>query len=139
MRKAVMILGVLGTASEGILGFKWFNDSRGIAEMMKGLGALAKEAGGAAIANPMADLNKLVYASYVMIAAIAAGIVALVLFRMGKEKIAGGIMLTFGILPIVISRGPDAGIFTALMILAGILAMFAKPAAGRVAQAAAAA
>jgi hypothetical protein len=76
----------------------------------------------------MADLDKMVTASYMLIGAMVAGIVGGVLAMMGKGKIAALLMLAGAILPAI--WVPKSLIFTCLLLLGGIVSFFAKPKPG---------
>jgi hypothetical protein len=116
MRILGLILGILGGLFAGFLGMKWMGD----AESLKGQIELARKMG-----VNMADLDKMVTASYILIGAMVAGIVGGVLAMMGKGKIAAVLMLGGAILPAI--WAPKSLIFTCLLLVGGIVSFFAKP------------
>jgi hypothetical protein len=95
---------------------KWMGD----AESMKGQIELARKMG-----VNMAELDKMLTASYMLIGAMVAGIVGGILAMMGKGKIAAVLMLAG---PIVAAIWvPKSLIFTCFLLLGGIVSFFAKP------------
>jgi len=116
MRILGLILGILGGLAAGFLGMKWMGD----AESMKGQIELARKMG-----VNMAELDKMLTASYMLLGAMVAGIVGGVLAMMGKGKIAALLMLAGAILPAI--WVPKSLIFTCLLLLGGIVSFFAKP------------
>lgn len=111
-----MILGILGGLIAGFLGMKWMGD----ADSLKASIEAARKLG----AN-MADLDKMVTASYMLIGAMVAGIVGGILAMMGKGKIAALLMLAGAILPAI--WAPKSLVFTCILLLGGIVSFFAKP------------
>ncbi len=116
MRILGLILGILGGLAAGFLGMKWMGD----ADSLKGQIELARKMG-----VNMADLDKMITASYMLIGAMVAGIVGGVLAMKGKGKIAAALMLAGAILPAI--WVPKSLIFTCLLLLGGIVSFFAKP------------
>jgi hypothetical protein len=116
MRIAGLILGILGGLLAGFLGMKWMGD----ADSLKGQIELARKMG-----VNMADLDKMVTASYMLIGAMVAGIVGGILAMMGKGKIAAVLMLAGAIVPAI--WVPKSLIFTCLLLLGGIVCFFVKP------------
>lgn len=116
MRITGLILGILGGLVAGFLGMKWM----GAAESLKGQIELARKMG-----VNMAEVDKMVTASYMLIGAMVAGIVGGVLAFMGRGKIAALLMLAGAIVPAI--WAPKSLIFTCLLLLGGIVSFFAKP------------
>lgn len=116
MRIAGLILGILGGLAAGFLGMKWMGD----ADSLKASIEAARKLG----AN-MAELDKMVMASYMLIGAMVAGIVGGILAMMGKGKIAALLMLAGAILPAI--WAPKSLVFTCILLLGGIVSFFAKP------------
>lgn len=116
MRILGLILGILGGLIAGFLGMKWMGD----ADSLKASIEAARKLG----AN-MADLDKMVTASYILIGAMVAGIVGGILAMMGKGKIAALLMLAGAILPAI--WAPKSLVFTCILLLGGIVSFFAKP------------
>ena len=116
MRILGLILGILGGLAAGFLGMKWMGD----AESLKGQIELARKMG-----VNMAELDKMATASYMLIGAMAAGIVGGILAMMGKGKIAALLMLAGAILPAI--WAPKSLVFTCILLLGGIVSFFAKP------------
>lgn len=116
MRILGLILGILGGLLVGFLGMKWLGD----ADKLKTQIALMRSAG----AN-MAELDKMIMASYMMIGAMVAGIVGGILAMMGKGKIAALLMLAGAILPAI--WAPKSLIVTWILLLGAIVSFFAKP------------
>ena len=116
MRIAGLILGILGGLIAGFLGMKWMGD----ADSLKASIEAARKLG----AN-MAELDKMIMASYMLIGAMVAGIVGGILAMMGKGKIAALLMLAGAILPAI--WAPKSLVFTCILLLGGIVSFFAKP------------
>ncbi|HEV2841101.1 MAG TPA: hypothetical protein VGW39_07250 [Chthoniobacterales bacterium] len=116
MRILGLILGILGGLIAGFLGMKWMGD----ADSLKTSIEAARKLG----AN-MAELDKMVTASYMLIGAMLAGIVGGILAMMGRGKIAALLMLAGALLPAI--WVPKSLVFTCILLLGGIVSFFAKP------------
>ena len=111
-----MILGVIGGIIAGGLGIKWLSD----ANEMKGLIDLAREAGA-----DTGEIDRLVIAAYLLIAAMVIGIVGGILTFKGNGKIAGALMIIGAIAPVILA--PKALVFTCILLAGGIVSLMAKP------------
>jgi len=116
MRIVGLILGILGGLAAGALGMKWLSD----AHQMRELIGAAREFG-----VDTGELDKLIIAAYILLAAMVMGIIGGVLAFKGKGKIAAGLMLVGALLPVVFA--PKALVFTFLLLVGGAMSMLAKP------------
>jgi len=126
MRKAALVLGILGGIAAGILGMKWLGDASDLRELID----LARSAGA-----DTAEIDRLVMAAYALIGAMVLGIVGGVLALKGQGKIAGGLMLLGVIVPAVLA--PKSLVFTFILLIGGLVSLMAKPEAGKASGAAA--
>src|SRR5581483_4287503 len=116
MRIVGLILGILGGLAAGALGIKWLSD----AHQMRELIGAAREFG-----VDTGELDKLIIAAYILLAAMVLGIIVGVLAFKGKGKIAAGLMLVGALLPVVFA--PKALVFTFLLLVGGALSLLARP------------
>jgi len=116
MRIVGLILGILGGLAAGALGIKWLSD----AHQMRELIGAAREFG-----VDTGELDKLIIAAYILLAAMVLGIIGGVLAFKGKGKIAAGLMLVGALLPVVFA--PKALVFTFLLLVGGALSLLARP------------
>lgn len=121
MRIAALILGILGGLISGAVGFKWWSDAQDVDPKLL---EMAKALGGAA-----GDLDKLIMASYVLMAGALAGIIGGILAMKGN-KIGGILMIPFAIIPAFIvpsDKMVAMFVFLAPLLIGGILGLLAKP------------
>ncbi|HJQ25109.1 MAG TPA: hypothetical protein VKA60_14420 [Blastocatellia bacterium] len=116
MRIVGLILGVLGGLAAGALGIKWLSDAHQMRELIGAARELGVDTG---------ELDKLVMAAYVLIAAMVMGIAGGVLAFKGRGRYAAGLMLVGALLPVVFA--PKALAFTFLLLVGGCLSFMAKP------------
>ncbi|GER07736.1 hypothetical protein GCM10007972_22530 [Iodidimonas muriae] len=116
MKMASIILGVLGALAVGFLGMKWMSDFGSLNEMER-LAAQAQ------LAAQGGSLDKMITASFIMIAGFFVGLAGVFMSLKERYALAGGLMLGAGILPPLFA--PQTFIFTALLIAAGVVAFIA--------------
>lgn len=116
MRIVGLILGILGGLAAGALGIKWLSDAHQMRELIGAARGLGVDTG---------ELDKLIIAAYILLAAMLLGIIGGVLAFKGKGKIAAALMLVGALLPVVFA--PKALVFTFLLLVGGALSMLAKP------------
>jgi len=125
MKKAVIILVILGTLASLGLGIKWLSDYNDYKSELATATSIAQGAGQSQeLTDALKEVEQTKNCAYAL---IACGIIALVtVFLLGKlKKIGAGIILVTGIVPAIFS--PMSLVFTFLLVLAGILAFFIKP------------
>ena len=123
MKVAALIVGLLGALITTGLGIKWmsdYQDNKATIESLAKMGGALGGAGGEA----MAQLESMHRASYAMVAlgllAIAASVMV---FK--KSKPSGAVLIAAAVIPAVFA--PSTLIFSFLLVIAGILALAAKP------------
>ena len=116
MRIVGLILGILGGLAAGALGMKWLSDAHQMRELIGAARGLGVDTG---------ELDKLIIAAYILLAAMVLGIIGGVLAFKGKGKIAAALMLVGALLPVVFA--PKALVFTFLLLVGGALSMLARP------------
>ena len=116
MRKAGLILGILGAIAAGFLGMKWLSD----ANSMKELIGFARNVG-----VDTSELDRLVMAAYMLLGSAVLGIIGGVMAYQGKGKIAGILMLIGAIAPAILA--PRALVFTCILLVGGLVSFMAKP------------
>ena len=126
MKIAALVLGLIGAILVAGLGAKWVSDfdknKETIAQLEKFSGAL-----GGAGHQAMAQLESTRRAGYAMIPlgllALAASVLVL-----KRSKPAGAVMIAAAVIPAVFA--PSTLIFSFFLIIAGVLALLAKPKPG---------
>jgi hypothetical protein len=116
MKVAALIVGLIGALMTAGLGSKWvsdYNDNKRVIESLSGGdGALLQE------------VNRTKNAGYLMIVfGIAAIAAAGLVFK--KAKISGAVMVAAAVIPAFLA--PKALVFTFFLLIAGVLALAAKP------------
>lgn len=109
MRIAGLILGILGGLSAGLLGAVWISDVNSVDPEMAAL----------------VDMSGMLTAGYLLVLALVLGISGGVLALRGKGRWAAGLMIPAAVAPAFLQ--PSALVFTFLLLLAGILSIWAKP------------
>lgn len=116
MRITGLILGVIGGLLAGTLGLTWMQDANRMRELIAAARNLGVDTG---------EVDKLIIAAYILLAAMVVGIVAGVLAFKGKGKIAAPLMILGAIAPALFA--PKALVFTFILLLGGLLSFAAKP------------
>ncbi len=116
MRIAALITGILGGLWSLLLGMKWQGDANRHADLV----AAAQSAGA-----DLGEVGSLMTASWFLVAGALVGIVGGVLALRGRGKLGGGLMLAIALLPAMFTMKALAGTF--LLVVAGVLALLAKP------------
>lgn len=122
MKKAVIIIVILGVIANLFLGIKWISDYNDYKSQIEAFEELASDPD---IAAALKEVEATKNASYAL---IACGVVALVAVFLAKKigpKIAGIIIVLSGVIPGILASG--AFLFTSVLILGGILALVLKP------------
>jgi hypothetical protein len=123
MKIAALILGIIGALATAGLGSKWVSDYNDNKQLIESLEKVSASIGGGD--NPaMAELNRTKNAGYLM---IVLGIAALGAagFVFKQSKIAGGLMVAAAVIPALLA--PKSLVFSFFLIIAGVLALLAKP------------
>jgi hypothetical protein len=123
MRIAALIVGLLGALITTGLGAKWvadYKDNRATIEKLTQVGGAL----GASGAEALAQLERMHKASYVMVVLGLFAIVASVLV-LKKSKPSGAVLIAAAVVPAIFA--PSTLIFSFLLIIAGLLAIAAKP------------
>ena len=116
MRIVGLVLGIIGGLLAGMLGLTWMRDANRMRELIDAARNLGVDTG---------EVDKLVIAAYILLAAMIVGIVAGVLAFRGKGKIAAPLMILSAIAPALFA--PKALVFTFILLLGGLLSFAAKP------------
>ena len=116
MRIVGLVLGIIGGLLAGMLGLTWMRDANRMRELIDAARNLGVDTG---------EVDKLVIAAYILLAAMIVGIVAGVLAFRGKGKIAAPLMSLGAIAPALFA--PKALVFTFILLLGGLLSFAAKP------------
>ena len=116
MKVAALIVGLIGAILSTGLGSKWvsdYNDNKKLIESFSG--------GDSAL---LKEVNRTKNAGYLMIvfgiAAVGAAVMAI-----KKSKISGAVMVAAAVIPAFLA--PKALVFTFFLLVAGVLALAAKP------------
>lgn len=109
MRKAALILGIVGGLLAGGLGMKWLNDFGQLNELQRAMGGQ--------------ELQSMGTAALLMIGSLIAGIVGGILSFKGKLMAGGVLMLLAGIVPLLLAS--QAIVFLLPLIAGGILSVYA--------------
>jgi hypothetical protein len=127
MRIAVLILAILGSLGSGGVGVLWLwhtaRDSQGVE-----LGRMLVEQAGvtdSAMRKELAEYDRRAKTFGFLLAGFALGLVGGVLAMLGRGKSAAALLLTAVIGPAVLH--PVVLIFTFLLAIAGVLALFVRP------------
>lgn len=113
MRIAAFILGILGGLCAAALGITWLSDAAELQDQIA-----AAEAAGVSV-------DSLITAGYLLVAALFLGVAGGVLALMRKGKIAAPVLIASAVLPAIFE--PQSLVFSFLLIIAGLLALGAKP------------
>ena len=116
MKVADLIVGLIGAILTTGLGSKWvsdYNDNKRVIESLSGGNS-----------ELLQEVNRTKNAGYLMIVFGIAAVAAAVLV-IKKAKIAGGVMVAAAVIPAFLA--PKALIFTFFLLIAGVLALAAKP------------
>lgn len=114
MKKAALILGILGGLIAGGLGMKWLND----------IGAMTDAQRQMAQAMGQGDqLQSMGIAGILLLGSLVAGIVGGILAVRGRLLAGGVVMLAGGVVPLLYAS--QAIIFTAVLIAGGVVALLA--------------
>ena len=115
MRIAALILGILGGIIAAALGIVWLSDYY---ELEKTVG-MAR-----ALGADTAELDRLVYAAYLLLASFALGIAGGILALKHKGRVAAALMMLGPIAAGVLA--PKSLVFSFLLLIGGLLAFFVK-------------
>lgn len=114
MKKAALVLGILGGLVAGGLGMKWLSD----------IGALTEQQKLAAQMMGQGDqLQTMGVAGLLLIGSLVAGIVGGTLAFRGRLLVGAVVMLAGGIVPLFFAK--QAILFTSLLIAGGVVAFIA--------------
>jgi len=124
MKIAVLILGILGSLASVALGGKWVSDANKYEKSIVALEQMATRMAPQARPPQLDELKRLVKAGWLMVGlGLVAFIASILVFK--TPKISAILLLIAGIAPGLLA--PKAFVGTLFLILAGILAFFAKP------------
>lgn len=115
MRKAGLILGIVGGLAAGFLGIKWLSDAnadKAALDLMRSVGMAA-------------EIDKIITAGYVLLVSAVLGFVGGFMALKGKGKIAAVLMIVGAIAPVIFE--PRALVFTFILLVGGLVSFFAKP------------
>ena len=130
MRIAAFVVALLGVAASGLLGIKWLTDfsvekSKPSYKQYVELGReLAKT--DPEMKKKFELLDGMVRTAYAFVACAGIGLVAAVLVLKRQGLIGGVTLLVCGVVPVVFDGDPKMVLFTSLLLIAGILALFVR-------------
>lgn len=113
MRIAAFILAILGGLAAAALGMTWLSDLAEYGEQLE----LAEQAG--------ISVTSLRISAYLLLTGLLTGIAGGVLALQRKGKIAAAVLIASATAPALLE--PKALVFTFLLLIAGFLALGAKP------------
>ena len=113
MRIAAFILAILGGLAAAALGMTWLSDLAEYSEQLE----LAEQAG--------FSVTSLRISSYLLLTGLLTGIAGGVLALQRKGKVAAAVLIASAAAPAALE--PKALVFTFLLLVAGLLALGAKP------------
>ncbi len=123
MKIAVLIIGILGSLTSLGLGGKWVSDASKYEKSIAQMEEMAGKMGPAARPPQLDELKRLVKSGWLMIGlGIVALIASILVFKI--PKVSAILLLVAGIVPGILA--PKAFVGTFLLIIAGMLAFFAK-------------
>ncbi len=126
MKKAALILVIIGTVASLLLGIVWLSDYNDTKDMVNSAKDLVDSVGGASdeFNDAVSTYDNAGTSSYAL---IIGGVLAFAAFLLSKKigkTITGLILLVIGIVPGIFA--PKAFVATAAIIIAGILTLLAK-------------
>ncbi|MBL8822073.1 MAG: hypothetical protein JNJ77_05750 [Planctomycetia bacterium] len=133
MKIAVLILGFLGALGAGLVGMKWLSDASANADTVKKLEEYERslqqsnsKAASANMSSKLAELNKYVTASYLLLLGAVVGMACLVMLHLNrlKPKYAGVALIACSLIPGLLA--PPSLVFSGQMIVAGGLAFLLR-------------
>lgn len=125
MKIAALIIGILGSLAILGLGAKWVSDYNKYEKSIAAIEKMSTELGGSEeIAASMSQVKKLHTAGMLMVVMGFLALIASVLvFKMAK--LSGIVMLAAVVIPAIFA--PKSLVFSFLLIIAGVMALLAKP------------
>ena len=114
MRKAALVLGILGGLIAGGLGTQWLHDYGAMTDAQRQ---------GAQMRGQGAQLQSMGIAGILLLGSLIAGIVGGVMAVRGKLLVGGIVMLAGGVVPLIYAS--QAIVFTAVLIAGGVVALVA--------------
>lgn len=116
MRIVGLVLGIIGGLLAGMLGLTWIRDASRMRELVGAARSLGVDTG---------EVDKLIVAAYILLAAMVVGVVAGVLAFKGKGRLAAPLMIVAAIAPALFAA--KALVFTFVLLLGGLLSFAVKP------------
>ena len=116
MRITGLVMGILGGSAAGFLGMTWMNDAHKMKAFITTARTLGLDTG---------EVDKLIIAAYVLLAAMFIGFIGSVLAFNGKGKIAAPLMILAAVAPVLVV--PKAFVFTFLLLIGGVLNFLVEP------------
>ena len=114
MRKAALVLGILGGLIAGGLGFKWLSDFGAMTDAQRQMAQMMGQAD---------QLQSMGIAGILLLGSLLAGIVGGIMAVRGRLLVGGIVMLAGGIVPLIYAS--QAIVFTAVLIAGGVVALVA--------------
>lgn len=133
MKIIVMILGLVGALGAALIGLKWLSDASANAETIQKLEEYERnlqqsnnKAASATMSSKLAELNKYVTASYLLLVGAVGGIASVVMMQLNKlnPMYAGIALIACSLVPGLLA--PPSLVFSGLMIVAGGLAFLLR-------------
>ncbi len=125
MKKAVIILVIIGAIASIGLGIKWISDFNAYKADIASIYDLSEEISNPVLEESLKEIEALRNCAYALIVCGIIAIAALFLVAKIGKQLAAGIILFTGIIPAFFST--SCLIFTFVLILAGILGLVSKP------------
>jgi hypothetical protein len=123
MKIAALVVGLIGALMTLGLGSKWVSDYDKNKDLIESLQKISAAAGGEA-QSAMSELNKTKNAGYLMVVfGLVAAVAAALVFKIAKPS--GAIMIAAALIPAALA--PKSLVFSFFLIIAGVLALMAKP------------
>lgn len=116
MKKAVLVMAILGSLASGFLGISWINSLSALG----GMNELERATAHAMAAAQGQSLDKMGTAAFILVIGAFVGLASTFLVMKEKFSLAGGLLLGAGVLPVLFQG--KALVFTALLVVAGALA-----------------
>ncbi len=119
MRIAVLVLVAGGGLTSGLLGLKWASDAARARELVREVEKLG------IAPDAVREVTRVERAGYLLLVAMLAGCGAAAAVYLGKEKVAGPVLLAAAVIPALFTAKALVG--TALLLVAGGLCFALKP------------
>ena len=115
MRKAGLVLGVVGGLAAGLLGMTWLSDANTLKDLLNT---------GRSMGVDMSEIDGIIKAAYLLLVSAVLGFIGGVMAIQGRGKLAAALMLIGAVMPVLFA--PKALAFTCILLVGGLLCLMIK-------------